>query len=55
MANDGLRCANREEARGAGRKLAKFGNYVEVVPNGKDLGEASDNYVRYLVEKYKCE
>ena len=39
----------------AGRKLAKFGNYVEVVPNGKDLGEAPDDYVRYLVEKYRCE
>jgi hypothetical protein len=39
----------------AGKKLAKFGNYVEVVPDGKDLGEAPDDYVRYLVEKYKCE
>ena len=36
----------------AGRKLAKFGDFVEVVPEGKDLGEASDDYVRYLVEKY---
>ena len=35
-----------------GRKLAKFGNYVEVVPEGKDLGESSDDYVQYLVNKY---
>ena len=39
----------------AGRKLAKFGDYVEVVPEGKDLGEAPDDYVRYLLEKYRCE
>lgn len=36
----------------AGRKLAKFGDYVEVVPDGKDLGEASNAYVKYLLEKY---
>lgn len=36
----------------AGRKLAKFGDYVEVVPDGKDLGESSDDYVQYLVSKY---
>lgn len=36
----------------AGRKLAKFGDYVEVVPNGKDLGEAPDDYVTYLLNKY---
>lgn len=36
----------------AGRKLAKFGDYVEVVPEGKDLGESPDNYVQYLVNKY---
>jgi hypothetical protein len=27
----------------AGRKLAKFGDYVEVVPEGKDLGDAPDD------------
>jgi DNA primase len=37
----------------AGRKLAKFGDYVEVVPEGKDLGESSDDYVQYLINKYK--
>jgi hypothetical protein len=36
----------------AGKKLAKFGHYVEVVPEGKDLGEAPDDYVRYLLSKY---
>jgi hypothetical protein len=36
----------------AGRKLAKFGNYVEVVPDGKDLGEAPESYVSYLIDKY---
>jgi hypothetical protein len=36
----------------AGRKLAKFGDYVEVVPEGKDLGESSDAYVQYLLNKY---
>jgi hypothetical protein len=36
----------------AGRKLAKFGHYVEVVPDGKDLGDAPDDYVRYLLSKY---
>jgi hypothetical protein len=36
----------------AGRKLAKFGHYVEVVPDGKDLGDAPDDYVRYLLNKY---
>lgn len=38
----------------AGRKLAKFGDYVEVVPDDKDLGEAPDDYVRYLLNKYAC-
>jgi hypothetical protein len=37
----------------AGRKLAKFGNYVEVVPEDKDLGESSDDYVQYLINNYK--
>jgi hypothetical protein len=36
----------------AGRKLAKFGHYVEVVPDGKDLGDAPDAYVQYLLNKY---
>jgi DNA primase len=36
----------------AGRKLAKFGDYVEVVPDEKDLGESSDDYVNYLINKY---
>lgn len=36
----------------AGKKLAKFGDYVEVVPDGKDLGESSDAYVQYLLNKY---
>jgi hypothetical protein len=36
----------------AGRKLAKFGDYVEVVPDGKDLGEASDTYLFYLMNRY---
>ena len=36
----------------AGRKLAKFGDYVEVVPDDKDLGEAPDDYVQFLVNKY---
>jgi hypothetical protein len=36
----------------AGRKLAKFGDYVEVVPEGKDLGDAPDEYIQYLIKKY---
>ena len=36
----------------AGMKLAKFGDYVEVVPQGKDLGDAPDDYVEYLLNKY---
>ncbi len=36
----------------AGRKLAKFGDYVEIVPEGKDLGDAPDDYVCYLMNKY---
>jgi hypothetical protein len=36
----------------AGMKLAKFGDYVEVVPEGKDLGDAPDDYVSYLMNKY---
>ena len=41
-------CDNDE----AGRKLAKFGHYVEVVPEGKDLGDAEDAYVQHLLNKY---
>lgn len=39
----------------AGRKLAKFGDYVEVAPNGDDLGSAPEEYVTYLLEKYRFE
>jgi hypothetical protein len=42
----------REENDDAGRKLANFGDYVEVVPDNKDLGEAPDDYVQFLVNKY---
>lgn len=35
----------------AGRKLAKLGHYVEVVPES-DLGSASDSYVNHLIQKY---
>jgi hypothetical protein len=36
----------------AGRELAKFGDYYEIVPDEKDLGESSESYVRYLIDKY---
>lgn len=36
----------------AGRKLAKFGDFVEIVPESKDLGDAPESYVRFLVNKY---
>lgn len=36
----------------AGIELAKFGDYVEVVPDGKDLGDSPDDYVQYLLVKY---
>jgi len=36
----------------AGKMLAKFGHYVEIVPDDKDLGESSDEYVSYLISKY---
>lgn len=35
----------------AGRKLAKFGTYSEVV-EGHDLGDASNEYVDKLIKKY---
>jgi len=36
----------------AGRRLAKYGDYVEIVPDGKDLGDANEDYVSYLIDKY---
>lgn len=36
----------------AGLELAKFGDYVEIVPESKDLGESSIEYVNFLIEKY---
>ena len=36
----------------AGIKLSTFGDYVEVVPEGKDLGDATEDYVQYLLNKY---
>lgn len=37
----------------AGRKLAKFGNYVEYCPEeGQDLGDCPQEFVDFLVEKY---
>lgn len=35
----------------AGRKLAKFGNFVEYTQD-KDLGDSDESYVTYLLEKY---
>ena len=36
----------------AGRKLAKFGTVSHVMEEGKDLGEASDEYVTHLLKEY---
>ncbi len=36
----------------AGRKLAKCGDYVEVVEGAKDLAEAPESYVDHLIKKY---
>lgn len=36
----------------AGRKLAKYGDYIETTPDSKDLSDASDDYVNYLIQKY---
>lgn len=36
----------------AGEELAQFGDYYEIVPDKKDLGDSSDSYVRYVIEKY---
>lgn len=37
----------------AGRELAAFGHYVEVVADAKDLGDSSSSFVKYLVDKYR--
>lgn len=36
----------------AGRKLHKVGDSVEVVPTGKDLGDAPEEYVSELLARY---
>lgn len=36
----------------AGKELAVFGDYVETVPEGKDLGESPESYVTHLIQKY---
>ena len=36
----------------AGRKLAKYGDYVEVVTDVKDVGEAPESYLQFLISKY---
>lgn len=36
----------------AGRKLAKFGDYVETTPSAVDLGDSDESYVDYLIHKY---
>lgn len=36
----------------AGRKLAKYGHLHHVMSDGKDLGEASDEYVTELLREY---
>lgn len=38
----------------AGKKLAKFGHFSEIVPNGKDLGESPEDYVSFLISKYSA-
>lgn len=43
-------CDNDEN--GSGKKLAKYGHHVEFCEDGKDLGEASDEYVTMLLKKY---
>lgn len=40
------------DADTSGNKLAKFGTTFEVVQGSKDLGDASDEYVDYLINKY---
>lgn len=36
----------------AGKELEVFGDYVETVPEGKDLGESPESYVTHLIQKY---
>lgn len=53
-----LRMLNRKvvavcDSDTSGSKLKKFGNFCEIVQGAKDLGEASDEYVNYLLRKYK--
>lgn len=37
----------------AGRKLAKYGTTYHVMEDGKDMGEASDEYVSNFLKEYK--
>lgn len=37
----------------AGRKLAKCGHVAHVMDDGKDMGEASDEYVTNFLKDYK--
>jgi len=38
----------------AGKQLLPYGDYVEVVPDEvKDLGEAPNDYIQYLLSKYE--
>lgn len=37
----------------AGVKLRKSGHFFETVQGGKDLGECSEDFVDYLLEKYR--
>jgi DNA primase len=37
----------------AGRKLAKCGHVAHVMEDGKDMGEASDEYVTNFLKEYK--
>jgi len=37
----------------AGRKLAKVGNFVEIMPENYDLGDAPAEYVNQLISKYQ--
>jgi len=41
------------DADASGRKLSKFGDYSETVEGFKDLGDASAEYVEYIINKYK--
>jgi hypothetical protein len=40
------------DADNSGKRLAKFGDAFEVVQGYKDLGDASDEYVEFLLDKY---